>query len=116
MPVCCFSFSIDEAVGSRISQLAVATFSAGPVVSIDCCVFVTLSIDKIFVATDAPFQDASNECWFVAFHSVLTRQWAPGFRSWLWREFSADPGASIDYCVFDTLSIEKIFVATGAPS
>ena len=85
MPVCCFSFSIDETAGSRISQLAVATFSAGPAASIDCGVFATLSIEKIFVATDAFSQGAFNECRIVASHGVLTRQWAAGFHSWLWR-------------------------------
>ena len=85
-------------------------FSARPGASIDCCVFGTLSIKKILVATDAPFQDASNEWCLVPFTSVLTRQRTARFHSW-WRQFSAGPGASINCCVFVTWSIEKIFVA-----
>ena len=73
MLVCRFSLSIDETAGCRISQLAVATFfSARPGASIDYCVFGTLSIEKIFIATDASFQDAFKKCLVVDFLIVST--------------------------------------------
>ena len=74
MPSCSFSFGIDETADCRISQLAVATFSAGPGASIGHSVLATLSIEKIFVATDAPFQGAFTKCLFVAFLGVSTLQ------------------------------------------
>ena len=74
MLFCSFSLSIDEIADCRISQLAVATFSAGPGASIDCCVFATWLIEKIFVATDASFQDAFKKCLFVDFYTVSTIQ------------------------------------------
>ena len=62
-------------------------------------ILATWSIETIFIATDAPFQGTFNECRFVALASVLTKQRATGFHSWLWRFFSAGPATSIGHSV-----------------
>ena len=68
----------------HIPTLPPSPLLAWAAASIGDSFLTTQPIEKIFVATNVSFYDASKECSLDDFYSVLIRQCAAGFHSWLW--------------------------------